>query len=186
MSQGGKILKLPCGQCHHPTSLYYNSSFLSWFSQKKHLNDAIPEVSGRIQWYNSLLTDNHAEPVFQTLSLFIEFAEVQLRELKGYPDKQLQGGDLSFSIHCIEQFNYDDDAVLNALSIADKVSRALHKRDFRLSELSEFTYFRDTDKDWMLLSTIVRTAVAADHRHVNLADSVVRFACEVVDMGSGQ
>lgn len=98
----------------------------------------------------------------------------------------MQGGDLSFSIHCIEQFNYDDDAVLNALSIADKVSRALHKRDFRLSELSEFTYFRDTDKDWMLLSTIVRTAVAADHRHVNLADSVVRFACEVVDMGSGQ
>ena len=155
---------------------------LAYKAIKKRLNDAIPEVSGRIHWYNSLLTDDQAEPVFQTPSLFIEFGEIQLRELKGYPNRQAQGGYLSFSIHCVEQFNYDDDAVLNALSIADKVYKALHKRDFKLSELSEFVSLRDTKQDWILLSTIVRTAVSADHRHVNLADSVVRFGCEVVDV----
>lgn len=151
---------------------------------KKRLNDAIPEVSGRIHWYNSLLTDDHAEPVFQTPTLFIEFTETQVYELKGYPNKQLQGGKLAFSIHCVEQFNYDDNAVLNALSIADKVYRALHKRDFKLSELPAFESLKGTQKDWMLLSTIARTAVSADHRHVNLADSVVRFCCEVVDIES--
>jgi len=93
----------------------------------------------------------------------------------------LQGGRLSFSIHCIEQFNYDDDAVLNALSIANKVYLALHKRDFKLSELPQFEALAKTNKDFILLSTIVRTAVSADHRHVNLADSVVRFCCEVLD-----
>ena len=155
---------------------------LAYKAIKKRLNDAIPQVAGRIHWYNSLLTDDQAEPVFQTPSLFIEFGEIQLRELKGYPNRQAQGGHLSFSIHCVEQFNYDDDAVLNALSIADKVYKALHKRDFKLSELSEFVSLRDTKQDWILLSTIVRTAVSADHRHVNLADSVVRFACEVVDV----
>ncbi len=155
---------------------------LAYKAIKKRLNDAIPEVAGRIHWYNSLLTDDQADPIFQTPSLFIEFAEIQLRELKGHSNKQAQGGHLSFSIHCIEQFNYDDDAVLNALSIADKVYKALHKRDFRLSELPEFASLRGTNQDWVLLSTIVRTAVAADHRHVNLADSVVRFACEVVDV----
>jgi hypothetical protein len=154
---------------------------LAYQAIKKRLNDFIPEVSGRIHWYNSLLTDDHAEPVFQTPALFIEFAETQVYELKGYPNKQLQGGRLSFSIHCVEQFNYDDDDVLNALSIADKVYRALHKRDFKLSELPSFGALAGTNKDLVLLSTIVRTAVSADHRHVNLADSVVRFSCEVVD-----
>lgn len=148
---------------------------------KKRLNDAIPEVSGRIHWYNSLLAEDQAEPVFQTPSLFIEFGETPLYELKGQLDGQAQGGRLSFSIHCIEQFNYDDDAVLNALAIADKVHRALHKRDFRLSELPAFESLKGTGKDYLLLSTIVRMAVSADHRHVNLADSVVRFSCEVVD-----
>jgi hypothetical protein len=155
---------------------------LAYQAIKKRLNDSIPEVSGRIHWYNSLLTDDHAEPVFQTPTLFIEFGETQLYELKGYPNKQLQGGRLSFSIHCVEQFNYDDDAVLSALSIADKVYQALHKRDFRLSELSRFETLAGTNKDLILLSTILRTAVAADHRHVNLADSVVRFSCEAIDM----
>lgn len=155
---------------------------LAYKAIKKRLNDAIPEVSGRIHWYNSLLTDDHAEPVFQTPTLFIEFAEVQLHELKGY--KNIQTGRLSFSIHCIEQFNYDDDAVLNALSIADKVYNALHKRDFKLSELPRFEMLKGTDRDWILLSTIVCTAVAADHRHVNLADSSVRFTCEAVDVGN--
>ena len=154
---------------------------LAYQAIKKRLNDAIPQVSGRIHWYNSLLTDDHAEPVFQTPTLFVEFGETQLYELKGYPNKQLQGGRLSFSVHCVEQFNYDDDAVLNALSIADKVYKALHKRDFRLSELSGFKSLKGSAKDWVLLSTIVRTAVAADHRHVNLADSVVRFCCEVME-----
>lgn len=153
---------------------------LAYKAIKKRLNDAIPEVSGRIHWYNSLLADDQAEPVFQTPTLFIEFAETSMIELKGY--KNVQGGRLSFSIHCVEQFNYDDDAVLNALSIADKVHRALYKRDFRLSELPEFLSLQGTDKDWLLLSTIVRTAVSADHRHVNLADSVVRFSCEAVDV----
>lgn len=154
---------------------------LAYQAIKKCLNDAIPEVSGRIHWYNSLLTDDHAEPVFQTPTLFIEFAETQLYELKGYPSKQLQGGRLSFSIHCVEQFNYNDDAVLNALSITNKVHEALHKRDFKLSELPRFEALTGTSKDLVLLSTIVRVAVSADHRHVNLADSIVRFACEVVD-----
>lgn len=153
---------------------------LAYQAIKKRLNGAIPEVSGRIHWYNSLLTDDHAEPVFQTPTLFIEFGETQLYELKGYANKQLQGGRLSFSIHCIEQFNYDDDAVLNALSITNKVYQALHKRDFKLSELPAFEALTGTNKDLVLLSTIVRTAVAADHRHVNLVDSVVRFSCEVV------
>ncbi|TXI13492.1 MAG: hypothetical protein E6Q66_09890 [Pedobacter sp.] len=156
---------------------------LAYQAIKKRLNDSIPEVSGRIHWYSSLLTDDHAEPVFQTPTLFIEFGETQMYELKGHQNRQLQGGHLFFSIHCIEQFNYDDDAVLNALSIADKVSKALHKRDFKLSELPEFESFKGTHKDWVLLSTIVRTAISADHRHVNLADSVVRFGCEVVDVG---
>jgi hypothetical protein len=71
---------------------------------------------------------------------------------------------------------------LNALSIADKVYRALHKRDFKLSELPSFGALAGTNKDLVLLSTIVRTAVSADHRHVNLADSVVRFSCEAIDM----
>ena len=155
---------------------------LAYKTIKKRLNEAIPEVSGRIHWYNSLLTDDHAEPVFQTPTLFIEFSETHLVELKGY--KNIQGGRLSFSIHCVEQFNYDDDAVLNALSIADKVYRALHKRDFKLSELSGFEDLNGTNKDWILLSTIVRTAVSADHRHVNLADSIVRFMCEAVDVGT--
>ena len=74
--------------------------------------------------------------------------------------------------------------MLNALSVADKVYKALHKRDFRLSELSGFEAFKDTPRDWVLLSTIVRTAVSADHRHINLADSVVRFTCEAVDIGT--
>lgn len=155
---------------------------LAYKAIKKRLNDAIPEVSGRIHWYNSLLTDDHAEPVFQTPTLFIEFSETSLIELKGHKD--VQSGRLSFSIHCVEQFNYDDDAVLNALSIADKVYRALHKRDFKLSELSGFEALKDTSKDWVLLSTIVRTAISADHRHVNLADSIVRFMCEAVDVGT--
>jgi hypothetical protein len=155
---------------------------LAYKTIKKQLNEAIPEVSGRIHWYNSLLTDDHAEPVFQTPTLFIEFAETPLMEFKGY--KNIQGGRLSFSIHCVEQFNYDDDAVLNALSIADKVYRALHKRDFKLSELSGFEDLNGTNKDWILLSTIVRTAVSADHRHINLADSIVRFTCEAVDVDS--
>ncbi len=157
---------------------------LAYQAIKKRLNDAIPEVSGRIHWYNRLLIDDHAEPVFQTPTLFIEFAETPVYELKGYPNKQMQGGRLSFSIHCIEQFNYDDDAVLNALSIADKVYKALHKRDFKLSELPGFESLKGSGKDWVLLSTIVRTAVAADHRHVNLADSVVRFSGEVVEGAS--
>lgn len=155
---------------------------LAYQAIKKRLNDAIPEVSGRIYWYNSLLTDDQAEPVFQTPTLFIEFGETPVYELKGYPNKQLQGGRLTFSIHCVEQFNYDDDAVLCALSITSKVHKALHKRDFKLSELPAFESLKGTHKDFVLLSTIVRTAVAADHRHVNLADSVVRFACEVVDV----
>lgn len=154
---------------------------LAYKAIKKRLNDAIPEVSGRIHWYNSLLADDQAEPVFQTPSLFIEFAETPVYELKGHSDKQLQGGRLSFSIHCIEQFNYDDDAVLNVLSIADKVYRALHKRDFTVSELPEFSSLQGTDKDWLLLSTIIRTAISADHRHINLTDSIVRFSCEAVD-----
>lgn len=153
---------------------------LAYQAVKKRLNDAIPEVSGRIHWYNSLLTDDHAEPLFQTPTLFIEFGETPMIELKGH--KNVQGGRLSFSIHCVEQFNYDDDAVLNALSIADKVYRALHKRDFKLSELSNFESLKGTDKDWVLLSTIIRMAVSADHRHVNLADSIVRFSCEAVDV----
>ncbi len=153
---------------------------LAYKAIKKRLNDAIPEVDGRIHWYNSLLADDQADPVFQTPTLFIEFAETPLMELKGY--KNVQGGRLSFSIHCVEQFNYDDDAVLNALSIADKVTKALHKRDFKLSELSDFEALKETDKDWILLSTIIRTAVSADHRHVNLADSIVRFNCEAVDI----
>ncbi len=148
---------------------------------KQRLNDAIPEVSGRIHWYNSLITDDNAEPVFQTPTLFIEFAETPVYEIKGHMNKQLQGGRLSFSIHCIEQFNYDDDAVLNALSIANKVYLALHKRDFKLSELPQFEALAGTNKDFLLLSTIVRTAVSADHRHLNLADSVVRFSCEAVE-----
>lgn len=151
---------------------------LAYQAIKKRLNEAIPEVTGRIHWYNSLLTDDQAEPVFQTPTLFIEFAEVQLNELKG--TKNIQTGRLSFNIHCIEQFNYDDDAVLNALLITDKVAQALHKRDFKLSELSAFESLKGTDKDYVLLSTIVRTALAADHRHVNLVDSVVRFSCEGV------
>ena len=73
---------------------------LAYKAIKKRLNDAIPEVAGRIHWYNSLLTDDQAEPVFQTPSLFIEFGEIQLRELKGYPNRQAQGGHLSFSIRC--------------------------------------------------------------------------------------
>lgn len=156
---------------------------LAYQAIKKRLNDSIPEVSGRIHWYNSLLTDDHAEPVFQTPTLFIEFGETQMYELKGHQNRQFQGGHLFFSIHCIEQFNYDDDAVLNSLSIADKVSKTLHKRDFKLSELPEFESLKGTHKDWVLLSTIVRTAISVDHRHVNLADSVVRFGCEVVDVG---
>lgn len=154
---------------------------LAYQAIKKRLNDAIPEVSGRVHWYNSLLTDDHAEPVFQTPSLFIEFGEMQLYELKGYPNRHLQGGRLTFNVHCIEQFNYDDDAMLNALAITNKVHQALHKRDFRLSELPAFASLEGTNKDLMLLSTIARTAVSADHRHVNLLDSVVRFSCEVVD-----
>ena len=75
---------------------------LAYKAIKKRLNDAIPEVSGRIHWYNSLLTDDHAEPVFQTPTLFIEFAETPLMELKGY--KNIQGGRLSFSIHCVDYF----------------------------------------------------------------------------------
>ena len=155
---------------------------LAYKAIKKRLNDAIPEVAGRIHWYNSLLTDDHAEPVFQTPTLFIEFAETPLMELKGY--KNIQGGRLSFSIHCVEQFNYDDDAVLNALSITDKVYKALHKRDFKLSELTDFEALKGTSQDWVLLSTIIRTAVSADHRHINLADSIVRFTCEAVDVDS--
>lgn len=155
---------------------------LAYQAIKKCLNDAIPEVSGRIHWYNSLLMDDHAEPVFQTPTLFIEFSETQLYELKGHQNRQLQGGRLSFSIHCVEQFNYDDDAVLNALSITSKVHKALHKRDFKLSELPHFETLAGTNKDLILLSTIVRTAVSTDHRHVNLVDSIVRFACEVVDV----
>ena len=157
---------------------------LAYQAIKKRLNDFIPEVAGRIHWYNSLLTDDDAEPVFQTPSLFVEFGETQLYEPKGYSNKQLQGGRLTFSIHCVEQFNYDDDAVLNALSITDKVYKALHKRDFRLSELPAFESLKGTHKDWVLLSTIVRTAVAADHKHVNLVDSVVKFGCEGIDVST--
>lgn len=154
---------------------------LAYQAIKKRLHDAIPGIAGRIHWYNSLVTDE--QPAFQTPALFIEFEETQLHELKGYTNKHAQGGRLNFSIHCIEQISHDDDAVLSALCIAEKVHLALHKRDFKLSELPAFASLNGTSDDLVLLSTIVRTAVSADHRHVGLVDSVVRFGCEVVDGG---